>query len=132
MYIHNGKIQLFYEFIRFRKSIPPTVWVETKSISFCTPKKCNISLWTSYCSIRNGSRKPLNSKKDLFMVTMSDWNPKPFSQRDPFLIWQSSWICLWLLLRERRQLGFVTLSGNLAVSRGGSSLWSLTPWRKVT
>ena len=41
-----------------------------KTISFCTPK--NISLWTSYCTIRNRSRNPLNSKIDLFMATVND------------------------------------------------------------
>ena len=58
----------------------------------------NIFLWSSCCTIRNGSRKLLNSKIELFLTTVRTESPKPFSQRYPFLVWQSSLICLWLLL----------------------------------
>ena len=71
VYIHNGKRQLFCEFFSFRKSIRPTVWVETKRFYFVHQK--NISLWKSYCIIRNGSRNSLNSKIELFMATVSHW-----------------------------------------------------------
>ena len=90
VFIHNVNRQLFSEFYSFRKSIPPTVWVERKQ-----------SHWTSYCIIRNGSRNSLNSKIELFMAAVSDWSPKPLSQRDPFLIWKSSWIWLWFLLTDK-------------------------------
>ena len=45
-------------------------WSREKTILLCTPK--NISLWTSYCVIRNGSRNSLNSKIELFVTTVSD------------------------------------------------------------
>ena len=76
VHTHNVKRQLFSEFFSFRKYIPPTVWVERKRSYFVHQK---ISLWTSYCTIRNGSRSPLNSKIELFMATVSDWSPKPLS-----------------------------------------------------
>ena len=40
----------------------------------------------------------MNFKIELFMATVSDWNPKPLLQRNSFLIWQSSSIGLWLIL----------------------------------
>ena len=70
VYIHNGERQLFSEFFSFRKSIPPTLSVERKRFYFVHQK--NISLWTSYCAIRNGWSNPLNSKIELFMTTVSD------------------------------------------------------------
>ena len=53
VYIHQVKRQLFSEFFSFRKSIPPTVWVERKRSHFVHQNK---SLWTSYCTVRNSSR----------------------------------------------------------------------------
>ena len=73
VYIHNSKRILFSVFFSIRKSIPPTVWVERKRFHFVHQKI--ISLWTSYCTIKNGSRNPLNSKIELFMMTVSDRKP---------------------------------------------------------
>ena len=70
-YIHHGKRQMFSEFFIFTKCIPPTIWVERKQFYFV--HQTNISLWTSYCAIRNGSRNPLNSEIELFMTTVGDW-----------------------------------------------------------
>ena len=73
VYISNGKRILFSEFLSIRKSIPLTVWVERKQFHFVQQKI--VSLWTSYCTIKNESRKPLNSKIELFMTTVSDRKP---------------------------------------------------------
>ena len=38
VYIHNVRRQLFSEFFSFRKSIPPTVWVDRKQSHFVHQK----------------------------------------------------------------------------------------------
>ena len=69
VYIYNSKRILFSVFFSIRKSIPPTVWVERKRFHFVHQKI--ISLWTSYCTIKNGSRNPLNSK--IAIYDDSEW-----------------------------------------------------------
>ena len=95
VYIHNDKRQLFCEFFSFRKSIPPTVWVERKRFYFVHQK--NISLWKSYCIIRNGSRYSFNSKTAIYGD--SEWlKVLSYCQKGTHFWYGSSWICLWLLL----------------------------------
>ena len=76
VYIHNGKRILFSEFFSIRKSIPPILWVERKRFHFVHQKI--ISFWTGYCTIKNGSTNPLNSKIELFMMTVSPGSASGF------------------------------------------------------
>ena len=76
VYIHNGKRILFSEFFSIRKSIPPILWVERKRFHFVHQKI--ISFWTGYCTIKNRSTNPLNSKIELFMTTVSPGSASGF------------------------------------------------------
>ena len=96
VYMHNGKRILFSEFFSIRKSIPPTVWVERKRFHFVHQKRYLFGQVTAQSKMYQGTLWIL--RQSYFWRQWVTESPKPLSQRNPFLIWQSSWICLWLLL----------------------------------
>ena len=81
VYIHQVKRQLFSEFFSFRKSIPPTVWVERKRSHFVHQKYISLD---KLLHSQKQIKEHLNSKTELFMATVSDWSPKALSQRHQF------------------------------------------------